>query len=103
MTYREAYEYGKKKLIVQGILEAELDARLLLEHVCGKDRNYLLVYGNEDISTVEENSYFEVIEKRGEHIPLQHITGIQEFMGLKDRKHFRLEILIHLFKKENFS
>ena len=81
MTYREAYEYGKKKLIVQGILEAELDARLLLEHVCGKDRNYLLVYGNEDISTVEENSYFEVIEKRGEHIPLQHITGIQEFMG----------------------
>jgi release factor glutamine methyltransferase len=81
MNYREAYEYGKQKLILQGISDAELDARLLLEHVCGKDRNYLLVYGNEEIAAVEINSYFEAIEKRSEHIPLQHITGIQEFMG----------------------
>lgn len=82
MTYREFYEYGKLKLEKAGIAEAALDARLLLEYICRTDQNELLVRADCERSPVEEEFYKTVIEKRASRIPLQHITGEQEFMGL---------------------
>ena len=85
MTYRELYEYGVSKLEAANIAEAKLDARLLLEYICHTDRNALLVHGDSERSSMEEQFYQMVIEKRATHIPLQHITGEQEFMGLTFR------------------
>lgn len=85
MTYRELYEYGAKELKKAGIAEAELDARLLLEYVCRTDRNALLVYGESERTPIEEEFYRKAIEKRGGRMPLQHITGEQEFMGIAFR------------------
>ena len=82
MTYRELFEYGKKQLEDAGIEETALDARLLLEYICHTDRNALLVHGDSVRSNLEEQFYRMVIEKRAQRIPLQHITGQQEFMGL---------------------
>ena len=82
MTYRELYEYGVEALKRADIAEAELDARLLLEYVCRTDRNALLVHGERVRSPIEEEFYKIAIDKRRQHIPLQHITGEQEFMGL---------------------
>lgn len=82
MTYRELYEYGKKQLEDAGIEEAALDARLLLEYICHTDRNALLAHGDSVRNDLEEQFYRTVIERRAQRIPLQHITGEQEFMGL---------------------
>ena len=82
MTYREFYEYGKQKLVAASIEEAALDARLLLEYICRTDRNELIIHADRERSSIEEQFYKTVIEKRASHIPLQHITGEQEFMGL---------------------
>ena len=82
MNYRAAYEKGKGALAAVGIREAELDARLLLEFVCDTDRNTLLVHGDRELSSEEEQGYLEMIEKRCRRIPLQHLTGVQDFMGL---------------------
>lgn len=82
MTYREIYEAGKGALAAAGIEEADLDARLLLEFVCDTDRNTLLVHGERTVSEEEEKRYRELLEKRGKRIPLQHLTGVQNFMGL---------------------
>ena len=82
MTYRELYEYGKSRLSEAGIAEAGLDARLLLEYVCHADRNELILYADRERNSMEEQFYRMVIEKRASRIPLQHITGEQEFMGL---------------------
>lgn len=82
MTYRELYEYGVARLLEAGIEEAKLDARLLLEYICHTDRNALLVYGDRQRNALEEEFYKTVIGKRAQRIPLQHITGEQEFMGL---------------------
>lgn len=82
MTYRETYEAGRAALDKAGIPEAELDARLLLEHVCGTDRNTLLVYGDRAVSGEESGEYERLIERRSQRIPLQHLTGVQNFMGL---------------------
>lgn len=82
MTYRELYEYGLGQLTKACIAEAQLDARLLLEYICRTDRNTLLVHGDRIVSGIEEEFYRAAIDKRAKHIPLQHITGEQEFMGL---------------------
>lgn len=80
--YKEIYEKGVLRLTAAGIGEAALDARLLLEYVCGTDRNTLLVHGDSEVSGDEYERYQLLIEKRGQHIPLQHLTGEQDFMGL---------------------
>lgn len=85
MTYRQLYEYGVEKLEEAGIEEAKLDARLLLEYICHTDRNALLVHGDSERNEMEEQFYRMCIEKRATRIPLQHITGEQEFMGLTFR------------------
>ncbi len=85
MTYKALYEYGKKKLEEAGIEEASLDARLLLEYVCHTDRNELLVYGDKNRSEFEAQVYQMAVDRRAARIPLQHITGEQEFMGLRFR------------------
>ena len=82
MNYKEGYDWGKQSLETAGVSEAELDARLLLEKICGTDRNTLLVHGDRLLTEEEKNRYQDWIQKRAQHIPLQHLTGEQEFMGL---------------------
>lgn len=80
--YKEVYEAGREALQEAGIDEAALDARLLLEYVCGTDRNTLLARGEREVSEEEYGRYRELIGKRASRIPLQHLTGEQDFMGL---------------------
>ena len=81
-TYREVHEDGTMRLTEAGIEEAGLDARLLLEFVCGTDRNTLLVHGDRPVTAEEQERYEALIKARAAHTPLQHLTGEQEFMGL---------------------
>lgn len=83
MQYRELYRMGKDRLMEAKIPEAELDARLLLEEVCGTDRNDLLVHGDREIAPEQSERYLDFIHRRQKHEPLQQITGYQEFMGLR--------------------
>ena len=82
MTYRECYEKGSRILNEAGIEESTLDARLLLEAVCGTNRNDLLVHGEQPVEPEAEEKYFGWIGKRAGRIPLQQLTGEQDFMGL---------------------
>lgn len=81
-TYHAVYREGVDRLTGAGIEEAALDARLLLEYVCGTDRNTLLVHGEREVSEEEYGRYSGLITERAGHVPLQHLTGKQEFMGL---------------------
>ena len=83
MTLREAYEYGQKQLQLAGIDDADLDAWYLLEFVTGISRTVYYVKMQDEILPEQEKQYREFIETRASHIPLQHITGVQEFMGLE--------------------
>lgn len=83
MNYRQVYELGKGRLEEANVAEAALDARLLLEYVCGTTRNDLLVHGDREVAKEQEEQYLECIMRRRARIPLQHITGVQDFMGLK--------------------
>lgn len=82
MRYREMYGQGVAALEQAGIAEASLDARLLLEEVCGTDRTMLYAHGERELTDAEDERYREMIAERAKRIPLQHILGRTEFMGL---------------------
>ena len=92
MNYTEAFLLGMQKLKEAEIGEAQLDARLLLEEVCGTEHNTLLCHGDREVSEKEEEQYRKTIEQRAQHVPLQHILGYQDFMGL--RFHVNEHVLI---------
>ena len=81
-TYKTVYQEGEAQLAQAGIGEASLDARLLLEYVCGTNRNTLLAHGEQEVSEAAYERYSGLLAKRAGHVPLQHLTGEQEFMGL---------------------
>ncbi len=81
-NYKEYCRWGEDKLSEAKIEEAQLDARLLLEWVCGTDRNTLLAHPDREISDEEAQRYEAGIASRMQHVPLQQILGTQEFMGL---------------------
>lgn len=83
MTFREAYEYGQKRLQSAKLEDAVLDAWYLLEFVTGISRAMYFLRMNEEMNAELEMQYKEYLETRANHIPLQHITGVQEFMGLE--------------------
>lgn len=83
MKYQEACREATKRLTEQNIADAANDAWLLLEHVTGMTRTRYFVDGFQEMKPDEEIRYFQLVEKRMERIPLQHITGVQEFMGLE--------------------
>ena len=82
---REVYTEGKNRLQKAGVQSYEFDARQLLFFVFSIDANQYLLNQSMPLSEEEEkkvNSYFEAIQKRSEKIPLQYITGEQNFCGL---------------------
>lgn len=82
MTYREVCAEGEGILTAAGIEEAGLEARLLLEYVCGTTRSDLLAHGDRPVTADERKRYEQLTQKRSGRIPLQYLTGTQDFMGL---------------------
>lgn len=82
MNYRTALKEGTEFLKAHEVLDAELDAWYLMEYCTGITRTQYFVRQTEEMTEAEEERYREVLKLRGQRIPLQHITGEQEFMGL---------------------
>jgi len=82
MNRKEAYELGIKTLTEAGIEEAKSDTLLLLEGICHVTRNDVLVHGEVELEKDVVTTYKDALQKRCTHIPVQHITGVQNFMGL---------------------
>ena len=82
MTLQEACRMGTQMLEKNGIEEASLDAWYLLEYVTEISRARYLADAGNVMQPEQENQYFALIERRAQRIPLQHLTGVQEFMGL---------------------
>lgn len=81
LELQKIYRDGEEYLSQAGIEEASIDAWLLLEFTTGISRAKYLCDPNAIIDEGEALKYCEYIEHRAKRIPLQHITGEQEFMG----------------------
>ena len=79
---------GTKVLSEAGVEEASIDARYLLFEAFDTDLTHFILDRFSAISQDElvldrMNQYRLMIEKRSQRIPVQHITGSREFMGLE--------------------
>ncbi len=84
-TLKEAYTLGRERLRQAGVPEADLDAWYLLESVTKITRASYLMEPDREMTERQSSRYEECISKREQRVPLQHITGEQEFMGLTFR------------------
>ena len=84
-TYREICSEGAEALaaVLEQEREAQLDARLLLEHVCGTSVQTLLLEGDRPVSESDADLYRELIKRRCSREPLAYILGKWDFMGLE--------------------
>ncbi|PID71757.1 MAG: protein-(glutamine-N5) methyltransferase, release factor-specific [Desulfobulbus propionicus] len=82
MTFQGLLEKGAALLAAAGVEEAELEARLLLQHVCKVSRSQLFLQARALPSEARSREYLSFIQKRCTRIPLQHITGSREFWSL---------------------
>ncbi len=82
MNRKEAYELGIKTLAEAGIEEAKSDTLLLMDALCRISRNDVLVHGEVELEEELTEAFKAALQKRCTHIPVQYITGVQNFMGL---------------------
>lgn len=73
---------GLEKLEESADLDANVDAWLLAEEVFGITRAQYFMNSQRKVNKTDADRFFKLIEMRCKKIPLQHITGKQEFMGL---------------------
>lgn len=80
-TYFEMLQEAERLLQQQKIEDAPSDAWYLMEYVTGMNRTGYLLHRQEEMPQEQQEKYQMLIRQRAAHIPLQHLTGEQEFMG----------------------
>ena len=82
VTLAEAINRAATTLSDRGISNARLDAELLLRHVLGKDRAWVLAHIQDNLGAEHQKAFDHLASRREKREPLQYITGTQEFWGL---------------------
>ena len=82
MTYSEAVHKAKCCLEQHEVPDPGIDALLLLQFVCGITRAHYYAVREDRMPEEEFDRYMELIQRRSARIPLQQLTGEQQFMGL---------------------
>lgn len=79
MRYSELWVRGSEKLAAAGILEAELDSRLLLQAASGMDYTAFLLAAREEVNPVVAGRFQKMLARRLMREPVAYIIGEQEF------------------------
>lgn len=82
LPLKELISIGAKQLRDAGVADADIDAKELYCFMQGMNRTDLMLRWQEVLQDNQCEAYFDLIAQRASRVPLQHITGRQEFMGL---------------------
>ena len=85
MILEELVRWGTEILQQNGILEASIDAKYLMEDIFSMTRSEYFLQKDKEADPQAKARYERAIEMRSKRIPLQHIVGYQEFMGMRFR------------------
>lgn len=85
MKLSAAIELASKKFELAGIESFQADAEILLGFVLDLSRGELQVKAitGESLTEAEASKFLELVEKRAERFPLQHLTGVAYFRQLE--------------------
>lgn len=82
MKIKDILKKGIENLKENNIEEAQLKSRMLLSNILGKQKEYLIIHGEEEINEKITKLFFQKIELLKNNEPIQYIINNQEFMGL---------------------
>ena len=82
MTIKELLNQGMIMLKNENVDGPKVKARVLLQHILKKPREYLIIYDKNDVTPSQRDEYVKVIKRLILGEPLQYIIGKQEFMKL---------------------
>ena len=82
MTIKELLKQGTIMLKGENLDSPSIKARLLLQDILNKNRQYLLVHDNEKVNEETAKKYLTNIEKVKTGTPIEHITHLKEFMKM---------------------
>jgi len=82
VTIAEAIDQASRRLHAAGVPAAPFDAELLLRHVLGRDRAWIITHGTDPLDGKHLALFEDAVRRREKREPLQHIIGTQEFWGL---------------------
>lgn len=82
MTLKEALKKGIDILKDADIDTPAVDAGVMLCYATGFDKSYIYVHENDLIDDCKLEKYLDMLMKRYTRMPIQYITGHQEFMSL---------------------
>ncbi len=83
MTVRECLTRARTRLKAAGfdLADARLDARVILQHVLGRDAAWLLAHDDHTPTTTQVERIDAAVARRALHEPVAYITGLREFYG----------------------
>lgn len=81
MKIKEALKKANQILIQNSIDEVFLKSRILLAHILNVEKEYLIIHDDEVLLSLQENEFFEKVNKLCSGVPIQYLTNSQEFMG----------------------
>lgn len=82
MTVSDLVNNGTEQLKEKRIFTPRLDCELILAYLMGEDRKFLYMHPGCIVEPGVKNRFYKLIEERTTGMPVQYITGHQEFMGL---------------------
>src|SRR6185436_11275717 len=82
MTVLEAINKGAEFLTRKGIDSPRLQSELLLAHLLNLPRLRLYLEFERQLTEAQSNQFRDLLVRRGNHEPLQHIIGSTSFCGL---------------------
>src|SRR5262249_48587764 len=70
-------------LTAQGVETARLDAEVLLGHALGVTRAGVYARLSTQLTSLQWEKFWSLIERRGQRQPLSYLTGVREFWSLE--------------------
>lgn len=74
-------DYGTEYLQARQIADAKTDAWLLMEYVANITRSFYYMHMHEPMDENDTEDYLGLLKRRGEHVPVQYLTGEAWFYG----------------------
>lgn len=82
LLLKDLLNMGEARLREGKCLDPRLDAELLFSYMVGKDKAWIFLHYGDELDEKTCDEFFRLVDIRAQGLPLQHITGSQEFMGL---------------------
>lgn len=82
MNIADAIAFANERLKDASVKETLRDAKLLLAWSIDKNSTFLIAHPEYELARTEKDTFVTAVARRAEHVPIQHITGKQEFFGM---------------------